>query len=107
MIGKSATTSELIHGLLIENTNTGANFGCSKCHLSHSAKARCNADSRAKRNSEGLILTALFDVSMAGDLPEGRCVALFPGSTLQLFFHTVLATTARVEAGNEASSLDV
>lgn len=74
VLGKSATTSKLIHGLLIDSTNPekSSKYCLSQsCASGPSAKAQCTSDCRVKRNSEGLILTALFDVSMAGDLPEG------------------------------------
>ena len=52
--GQSVTSSKLIQGLLVESSdgNDGWNV-------------------HVKRDKEGLIVTALFDVSMAGDPSEG------------------------------------
>ena len=78
MIGKSATGSRLIQGLLIENINPGSrSAGDLKHHLGASAKGQIDSECRVKRNREGLILSALFDVSMAGDLPDGMCVCIY------------------------------
>ena len=52
--GQSVTRSKLIQGLLVESSD--GNDGWSV---------------RVKRDKEGLIVTALFDVSMAGDPSEG------------------------------------
>ena len=59
ILGKSATSSKLIPGLLVEVPATGSKEGVSGVSIS------------ARRNKDGLIVTALFDVSMAGDLAEG------------------------------------
>lgn len=59
--GQLVTNSKLIQGLLIENSDMGAPG-------SESEAAR---NVSAKRDQEGLIVTALFDVSMAGDPAEG------------------------------------
>ena len=52
--GQSVTRSRLVQGLLVESSD--GNDGWNVC---------------VKRDKEGLIVTALFDVSMAGDPSEG------------------------------------
>ena len=59
--GQLVTQSKLIQGLLVESSDVGA----------PGSQSGAGWDIPVKRDQEGLIVTALFDVSMAGDPSEG------------------------------------